>query len=75
MTDSPQTSNLSASRILPLFGSGKPLCFCGAFAEPKHVGEGYATLCHVHWKSERELLTEAIARAGQRLKELERGDA
>ena len=65
---------MAEPKVLTLFGSGKPLCFCGALAERQGLPVGgrstYSTLCHVHWKSERELLTEAIARAGQRLREL-----
>ena len=61
-------------KVLPLFGSGKPLCFCGAEAEPFNLGlnkvKVYTTLCRVHRKSERELTAEAEARADQRLREL-----
>ena len=61
----------------PVFGSSGPLCVvCGASAEsryPSGVGREptLSVLCREHWQTECELTTQAIARAGQRLKELE----
>ena len=62
---------------LPLFGSGGPLCWCGASAVARlGLGVGgsksYPTLCRAHWQDEKELTTEALARLDRRLKELER---
>ena len=65
---------MAEPKVLTLFGSGKPLCFCGALAERQGLPVGgrstYCTLCHVHWKSERKLTPEAEASADKRLPEL-----
>ena len=62
----PKQTPITASKVLPLFGSGVPLCWCGASAEPSAIiGPGQplrATLCRAHWLSEKQLLAQAIAR-------------
>ena len=67
---------LPAVKVLPLFGSGGPLCWCGASAESREGSSRkgnptYPTLCRLHWQGEKELTALALARADRRLKELE----
>lgn len=59
---------IPASKVLPLFGSGVPLCWCGAPAEQTQtmailLSKLYPTLCRTHWRSEKQLLAESMARA------------
>ena len=61
----PERKQIPASKVLPLFGNGVPLCWCGAPAEQNRtimLGTRYPTLCRTHWLSEEELLDAAIAR-------------
>jgi hypothetical protein len=67
-------TEIRSARILTLFGSGVPLCVeCGASAESCNLSGNptHPTLCRLHWKTERELINEAIARADRVLKQLE----
>ena len=62
----PKREKIPASKVLPLFGSGAPLCWCGARAQPgvHTLGEQlWPTLCRAHRQSEEQLQAEAVARA------------
>ena len=62
----PKRKETPTSKVLPLFGSGVPLCWCGAPAEPEGPGflsKPYSTLCRAHQLSEKQLQNESLARA------------
>ena len=59
-------SSPPTNKVLPLFGSGMPLCWCGAAAEqaaPIFLGKHYPTLCGAHQPSDKQLQAESVARA------------
>mgnify|MGYP001618744210 CR=1 FL=1 len=57
---------IPARKVLPLFGSGRPLCWCGAPAAGLATESGelfYSTVCRAHRPSEERLQAESVARA------------
>ena len=61
----PEQKKLPIAKVLPLFGSGDPMCWCGAPAKSsgQYLVKIHATLCRAHWLSEKQLQAAAIARA------------
>ena len=62
----PKRKIIAADRVPPLFGSGEPLCWCGALAVGLTSISGkpiHATLCRAHRLSEERLQADSVARA------------
>ena len=62
----PKRKIIAADKVLPLFGSGAPLCWCGAPAVGSAALNGtpiHSTLCRTHRPSEEQLQAESVARA------------